>query len=305
MQAMASSREMEAPDDVSATPTVGQVLQRDRVAILLAAAGWLAFSWPTLRGLFASCLEDPDFSHGLLIPLVSAAILFANRRELARQPARRSLRGLWLFMASIALTLLGALSHTNLVERVGIWGTLVGAVAFLFGRSLLRAKAFPFLFLLLCIPPPFILVAPLRLSLKGLATRMSADLLASLGYAAMPEGNVLAIGTERLEVADACSGIRSLMAVVSTAILFSYLFRAGFLKGALLTACAVPVTVVVNVLRIVIIGVALVSFEVDLTHGTEHETVGFAVFGLSLVLLYGSWLFIDWMFRWKPREASS
>jgi exosortase len=283
--------------------TVASYLRHNVLAISIAAAGFVALFWPTLRGLVGYWYEDPDFSHGFLIPVISGVILFANRKDLGDLAARRSMRGLVILVVSIVVLLAGSLSFTNILERLALWGAIVGAVVFVLGPALVRRKPFPFFFLLLAIPPPFFLLTPLRLALKGFATRLSADVLLALGYGALPQGNVLSIGEHRLEVADACSGVRSLMAIVSTAVLFAYLFRTGFWKGAALTATAIPITVAVNILRIIIIAVALVSFQVDLTQGAAHELVGFAVFSLSLGLLYASWRFYDWLFRWNDLEG--
>ena len=285
--------------------TVASFLRRDALWVALAAAAFVALFWTTFRGLMRDWLEDPDLSHGLLIPVIGGVILFSNRRTLRSIAVRRSNAGLLVLLASLGFYFVGCLSFVNVIERFALWGALIGSVWFLLGPAVLAAQPFPFFFLLLAIPPPYFLVLPLRLALKGFATRLSADLLLVLGYPAFPEGNILALGEHRLEVADACSGIRSLMAIISTAILFAYLFKAGPWKCLLLTVTAIPVTVAVNVLRIIVIAVALYTFQVDLTHGAEHELVGFAVFAVSLGLLYGSWGFYRWFFRWKRAEETT
>jgi exosortase len=284
----------------SETCTVASFLRRSRVWVALAALAFAALFWPTIRGLAECWLDDPDFSHGFLIPVIGGAILFSNRARIGSIAERRSTAGLIVLLASLGFYFAGCLSFTNVIERLALWGALIGSVWYLLGPAVLAAQPFPFFFLLLAIPPPYFLLLPIRLALKGFATRLSADALVLVGYPAFPEGNVLSLGEYRLEVADACSGIRSLMAIISTAILFAYLFEAGPWKGFVLTATAIPVTVAVNVLRIIIIAVALESFQVDWTHGAEHELVGFAVFGVSLGLLYASWRFYGWFFRWKP-----
>ncbi len=285
--------------------TIAVFLRRNALWVALAAVALLALSWPTLRGLVEYWLEDADFSHGFLIPVIGGVILFSNRARLGSIAARRSNAGLLVLLASLGFYFVGCLSFTNIIERLALWGTFIGCVWYLLGPAVLAAHAFPFFFLLLAIPPPFFLLLSLRLALKAIATRLSADALVLVGYPAFAEGNVLSLGEHRLEVADACSGIRSLMAIISTAILFAYLFRAGPWKGILLIATAIPVTVAVNVLRIIIVAVALDSFQVDLTHGAEHELVGFAVFAVSLGLLYASWRFYGWFFRWRRAEETT
>ncbi len=286
-------------------PTLGAYLRGNALLVLVAAVGWLALFWPTLCGLVEYWLEDPDFSHGFLVPVISGVIVYGNHAQLALIPVKGSLKGLLALCVSLLMLLAGALSFTNIVERLAAWAALASAVWFLLGFEILWRQRFAQLFLLLAIPPPFFLLGSLRLALKAIATRTSADLLSLIGYPAFAEGNVLALGEHQLEVADACSGIRSLMAILATAVLFAYLLRLGIWKGALLTLTAIPVTVAVNVLRILLLSVSLVSFDLDLTHGAEHEAVGFAVFGVSLALLYASARFYNWLLRWEPREAVS
>ncbi len=304
MAVLTANKERAFSAGATAVP-VGAYLRKNAAWILLAAAGWVALFWPTLCGLFQYWLEDPDYSHGFLIPVISAAILLRSRGRLSLVEVKGSAKGLFALLASLVLLALGALSYTNILERLAAWFALVSAIWFLLGSESVWRQRFPLVFLLLSIPPPFFLLGSFRLALKGIATRLSADILSILGYQAFAEGSVLSLGEHQLEVADACSGIRSMMAIIATAILFAHVFRCGVGKGTLLTLTAVPVTLVVNVLRILLISVALVSFDLDLTHGVRHEVVGFGVFGLSLAFLYGALRFYDWLFQWRAKDGGS
>ena len=266
---------------------------------MVVAVGALLF-WPALVSLWNQWMEDPDFSHGIVIVGVSAALLYAKREELGSLTARRSLVGLGFLILCLLLYAAGHRTMTRVVERLALWGAIVGSLWFLLGARFLLARPFPYFYLLLCIPPPFFILSPVRLALKSFATRLSCDALVRMGIPAIPEGNVLTIGECHLEVADACSGIRSLMAVTATAVLLAYILRMGVWKGALLTATAIPITVLVNALRLVVVAVALTSFQIDLTSGWPHDMVGFAVFGVSLSLLFATSRFVEWFFLWSP-----
>ncbi len=286
-------------------PTVSQRIRADRILLAVAAAASAVLFWPTLSGLWDVWMEDPDFSHGLVIVAVSGVLLYARRHELGTLTARRSLVGLGFLLFCLLLYATGHRTMTNTIERLAVWGVIVGSLWFLFGAIFLRSRPFPYFYLLLCIPPPFFILSPVRLALKNFATRLASDALVLIGIPARPEGNILAIAEHRLEVADACSGIRSLMAITATAILLAYLFRMGFLKGTLLTAAAIPITVLVNVLRLVVIAVALTSFQIDLTSGWPHDMVGFAVFGISLSLVFAASRFVEWFFLWTPNRKEA
>jgi exosortase len=284
---------------------VADLLRKNTIGLSLAAVAYLVLFWPALEELVGYWSEDPDFSHGFLIPVICGVILWSNRKELGNLSTKPSTLGLIAVGFFVGVFFVGYLTRTNVIQRCGLWGALVSGCWAAFGTALLRAKPFPFFYLLLAIPPHYALLNSIRISLKGYATILSSDALKLLGVDAIPQGNVLVTDGYRLEVADACSGIRSLMAIVATAILFAYLFRTGVLRGSILVATAIPVTILVNVLRIVIVATALVNFDIDLTTGLAHESIGMVVFGISIVALYTSWLFYQWLFRWKPREEDA
>jgi exosortase len=265
----------------------------------VALAGFLLLYWPVLAGLGESWTEDPDLALSFAIPPVSAVVLLKHRRSLADLAARRSLSGLCIVLVSLGIFLSSYVCFTNFSQRLAVWGTIVGAVWFTLGSGVLRAKPFPFLFLLLAIPPPDVLMGSLRITLKDLATRVSADILGMPGWHASPQGNILVLDDLRLEVADACSGIRSLLATVASAVLLAYLVGAGWVRGSLLLATAIPVTILLNVLRVVIMAACLKAFDLDLTQGLRHQALGYAVFAAGLGLLYAFWRFFDWLLVWR------
>ncbi|MEM7233570.1 MAG: exosortase/archaeosortase family protein [Planctomycetota bacterium] len=284
-------------------PTVGQLAGRHRATLVATACLMVAGFWPTLRILGRYWWEDPDFSHGFLVPVISFILAYSARDKLSALPGTRSTAGLACLVGSLAIYTFGHVAVYNVAERIGMWGIFVGALWFLFGGPLAYAVRFPLFFALFSFPPPRFILNRVRLELKEFATRVSSDLLATTGYDANPEGNVLVVGEHILEVADACSGVRSLTAIFATSILFAHLFQTGVLKGSLLVLTSIPVTILVNVLRIIIVAASLVSFNLDLTSGFLHDLVGYAVFGLSLGFLYVSWRFYDWLLRWESWKS--
>ncbi len=285
-------------------PDVGSFLRENAFVLALAALGFALLFRSTAYGLVTTWIEDSDFSHGFLVVPISAVILFASRKHLSGLPAKRSWLGLAVLLASIIAFFAGRVTVTDSLERIGLLGGIIGGTWYLLGPAVIQAKPFPFFFLVLAIPPPALLLDPVRMGLRRIATDLSSNVLLVLGVVAIPEGNTLSLGEHKLEVADACSGIRSLVAILAVAVLFAYLFRAGFWKGLLLMLTAIPVTILNNVLRIVVVAVALGSFQVDLTEGTAHDLLSLGTFTLSVGSLYLSWLFYDWLFG-LPREAAS
>jgi exosortase len=286
----------EAPQGLSSR----RRLSSDWSALGVVCLGFLVLFWSTIAGLLRSWADDPDFSHGFLVPLISAGILFTRREEIKSAVIRGTGLGLAGIVASLAVYFAGVLTCTDFLERLGMWGTLLCGVAFLWGMEALRRSCFPVFFLLFAIPPPDALFSPLRLALKGFATRLSADVLSAFGVSAWPEGNILLLdGLHRIEVADACSGIRSLTALLASAVLLGYLVRAGFFPGLLLAVTTIPLTILSNVIRIFVVSVLLVKWNIDLTEGWSHECLGLGTFCLSLGVLYGCWVFYRWLLRLK------
>lgn len=293
----------EAPG--SRGPTLAEYGKARSVELVALGCVLIGAFWPSLRMLARDLSNDPDLSHGFLVPIISGWILYSRRREVLDTEVRRSVVGGLVLCVGWLLYSASYITITNTGQRIGMWWVLVGATWFLFGSRVLRRVSFSLAFLLCAIPPPFFLLSPFRLWLKNLATRLSSDILQLVGVAAIPHGNILDVGGTQLEVADACSGVRSLMAIVTTAVLFCYLFRTGWSRGALLVGTAVPVTVFVNVLRIVVVALALAWLRIDLTTGAAHDALGLAVFGVSLLALWASWRFWDWMVPCRRTEEPS
>ena len=280
--------------------TVAEVARRHAAACLAAAAAGGLLFWPTLCGLVRDWWLDPDLSHGFVVPVVSAGLVFTRRAHLANLLVRRTEIGWVLLVTSLVVFFAGYLSWTNTLERLAVWGAWAGGLGIAFGLGFLRSQSFPLAFLLLAIPPPFFLLQPLRLQLQDLAARLSSDSLAVLGFTSFAQGNVVVVGSFRLEVVDACSGIRSLLAILTTAVLLAYILRTGVWKGAVLCLTAVPVTILANVVRIVVVGAALEGWGIDWSSGAVHEGLGLLVYCGAVALLFVSAKFYGWLFRWAP-----
>ncbi len=279
---------MEAPTARPPNPTTAALWA-------LLALGYVVLAWPTLRLWAVDCWSDPDLSHVFVVPLISGAILWSMRDRLRSADERAAWQGSFVMVGALAVFFAGRAALASSVERVGVWLLGIGLVWFCLGRRVVTSAFFALFFLLFAVPPPFVVVSVSRVFLKQLAIRMSSDVLSLCGFESRPLGSVLVVEGHQLEVADACTGIRSLFAIVTTAVLFAYLLRLGLIRGVFLAAIAVPVTVVLNVARILIVAIALAAFGVDLTGGSVHAALGAGVFLLSLVFLYVSCRVLEWL----------
>jgi len=280
--------------------TVAEYLRRSIPGLTLLAGAMGVLFYPALKDWAQFCLQEDDFSHCLIIPLISGFLLFSRRREIAQYPVHGSSLGLAAAILSICIFVGGYLFTRNIAQRAGIIGALISIPVFLLGLDVFRRHKFAFLYLFLALPVPFTIHGELRRALQKFATLLSAGLLHSMGVPVINEENILVVDGFRLGVEDACSGIRSLMAIVSTAVLFCFLFRTGLLGGSVLVAISVPVTILVNIIRIVATAYVLSRWDIDLTTGAVHDWTGILLFGLSLALLYANWVFVKWLLKLPP-----
>ena len=253
------------------------------------------------------CWNLDDFSHCLLIPVVSGYIIYSNRKSIASSECSGGTLGLIILLFSLGAFFYGFGHSWSIFERIGALGCLIGLVGYLFGGKLIRLQAFPLFYLILAIPIPFVIYGKISRGLRGVVTSLSASILQVVKIPAYNQGNVLVVDDHLLGVVDACSGIRSIMAIVSVAILFTYLFKAGILGSIFLTGLTLPVAVAMNVTRVLTMAIFLYKYDVDLTEGPAHDALGFFIFALIILLMYFGWLFAKWLFdleEKKPLEKS-
>lgn len=268
----------------------------NRLMISIVIALYVILFGSVLKEWAMDCWELDDFSHCLLIPGISFYILYTEKKVLATCNVSTSKFGLILSIVSFLLYFYGFTHSWSVFERIGMVGCLVGFIGFIFGTKFIRSQIFPFLYLILAIPIPFVIYSKISLGLRGIVTTISASFLQIIGVPAYNDGNLLVVGDHLLGVVDACSGIRSIMAILSVAILFTYIFKSGILGGICLTSLTLPVAVAMNILRVLTMAVFIYKYNIDLTEGLLHTLLGFLIFALIILIMYLSWQFIKWLF---------
>jgi exosortase len=184
------------------------------------AALALCLYWSTLLHLIAQWWHDPNFSHGFFVPLFSAFVIWQERGRLARIVARPSWSGAGALLLGLAALIVGRLGAELFLDRASMLLVMAGVVILFAGWNLFRAVLFPWAFLLLMIPIPAIVLNQITFPLQLLASQVAATVLPVLGVPVLREGNVIYLAGMALEVAEACSGIRSLMSLLTLAIIY-------------------------------------------------------------------------------------
>jgi len=257
---------------------------------LLPAGALTLLYAPVVWGMARDWWLDPNWSHGFLVPLVSGWLVWRRREELRRLPARPSWWGLGPLLWGSGMFLVGVAGAEWFTLRCSLLVVLAGMVLLLWGPRFLRAMAFPLGFLAFMIPLPYLVYDRIAFPLRLLASRLAGYALFWLGVPCLREGNVLHLPGMDLQVVDACSGIRSLVALLSLALLLGYLELRGWSRRLALAALAIPAALSANALRLVASGLLAHLVGPAAAQGLFHEAAGLLVFGLECAMvLAGAW----------------
>jgi len=236
----------------------------------------LVYDWSTL----------PDYSHGFLVPLFAAFLIWDKRKVLQATPVRQSWFGIPLIVFSLCVLILGVYGVELFISRMSFIFLMTGLIWTFFGSQMVRALRFPLLVLVLAIPFPAIIFNQITFPLQLLASRIASDILPLLGVPTLHEGNVIELPVMKLEVAEACSGIRSLMSLFTLAVFYGYFLERTNRRRILLALASIPIAVTANVARIVGTGLCVQYWDPDKALGFFHEFSGWVMFVISLACLY-------------------
>ncbi len=192
-----------------------------------------------------------------------------------------------LLALSLAGYIFGRAFDFLTVEVAGVYGAgLVMLYAHLGGRLMIK-NWFPFLYLAFVIPPPAYLLTQMTSPLKRFVSQISTQILGGVGIPVSREGVTIFVAQYQLLVEDACSGMNSIMGIIAISLLYIYLLRGSSWRySLLLTACAVPIAIVANIIRIMTLILLTYFFGDDVAQGFLHYTAGFILFGMTLVLVF-------------------
>ena len=255
-----------------------------QLAILGSLLLWL--DWSTITRLVGQWMHDPNFSHGFFVPLFAGFVVWQRRRRLARLQAHPSWFGLALIALALTLLVLGQLGAENFLARFSILLQLAGVVVLFLGWNFFRALLFPWASLLLMIPIPTLILSQVTFPLQLLVSQVSADALDLLGVPVALEGNILRLAKMPLEVAEACSGIRSLISLITLAVIYGYLTETRVWVRWLLAFASVPIAIAANSVRIIGTGLLVQYWDAEKAEGYFHASWGLIIFVVSLLMLY-------------------
>lgn len=226
-----------------------------------------------------------EYSHGFLIPLVAAWLLWTRRDALLASNGRPAWTGPLLILLAMIMQILGALSAIFILSQLGFIIALLGIILAFGGFSLLRTAFIPIIFLIFAIPLPYFINANLSLELQLISSQLGAFFIRLFQIPVYLDGNVIDLGTYKLQVVDACSGLRYLFPLLSLSFLAAYLFRAPIWQRALVLLSSIPITIVINGFRIGMVGVTMDRWGPRMADGALHFFEGWIIFVASAFLL--------------------
>lgn len=257
----------------------------------MAAAGFLAlsFAWVyrhVAAGLVRDWWVDDNYSHGFLIVPIAAYFAWESRDRLRAALIRPSMLGLVGLIGSLGLLVAGILGAELFLSRISMIGTLGAVVVFVAGWHVFRVLAFPLAVLLLMIPLPAIIFNQIAFPLQLLASRFGESALSALHVPVLREGNVIVLAHTTLEVAEACSGIRSLISLLTLGIVLGHFADHRRWVRIVIALATVPVAIAANGLRVAGTGVAAQYFGPSVAEGFFHTFSGWLVFVVAFLMLF-------------------
>jgi exosortase len=246
----------------------------------------IATYFPVLKSLVLQWSTDEDVGHGFLVPLVAGYIAWQRRDTLAALPRKPAWWGLALMAWGALQAWVGMLGAELFLQRSAVLISLVGLLLVLGGTPLVRALLFPLLLLPFMIPIPAVIYNQITFPLQLFASRVAEFVLELIGIPVLRDGNILELASQKLSVAEACSGIRSLLSLTFLALVYGYFFEKRVWMRWVLFIATIPIAIIANAGRVTITGI-LSEIDTSLAGGFFHSLEGWIIFLIALAMLIG------------------
>jgi exosortase D (VPLPA-CTERM-specific) len=257
--------------------TQTRVIYSSLLIIVALLACFVVFS-ESLLELVQRWSAQEEYSHGFLIPLIVAWLLWTRRDAIVASIGRPSWAGPVLILIAAAMHIVGKLSALYMLSQLGFITAVIGVVLGFGGYSLLKVTFVPIIFLIFAIPLPYFIDAMLSFRLQLISSELGVFFIRLFQIPVYLEGNVIDLGVYKLQVVEACSGLRYLYPLMSLGFLVAYFFQAPLWQRALVFLSTIPITIVMNSFRIGIVGVLVNSWGPQDADGALHMFEGWIIF---------------------------
>jgi exosortase len=242
---------------------------------------------PVIIGLAGEWYHDDNYSHGFLIPLISGYLIWKKRARLKEllNPSG-DIGGVVLILLGMAMFILANAAAEYFTLRISLVLTLFGLVWYLLGRKAATAVWFEIFFLLFMIPLPYVLYYSLTFPMQLFATKVTVKLLNVIGMTAVRQGNIIHLPGYSLEVAEACSGLRSLISLLALGAIYARLTQKGLPRQVILFLATIPIAVAANIFRVFFTAVGAYTISKELAEDFLHTLSGLMVFVVAFIMLF-------------------
>jgi exosortase len=245
-----------------------------------------------IKDLVFLWLDKKEYSHGFLIPLISGYVIWLKRTELGKVTANPDIKGLFLFLSGIALLIMGNVAFEPYIRQFSLVITILGIIYFLLGSEFFKMLLFPVGYLIFMIPIPYIIMNTIAVNLRLVDAKITYHFLHFMGIPIMRDGAKLELPNISLLVADLCTGILSIIALLALAVFYAYLTQRTNLARTALIFIAIPVSIIGNMIRLIATVWLAYYFGHAVLEGVIHQfhgTVNFLI-TVGLLVLCGSFI---------------
>lgn len=270
-----------------------EISNRDKFKLVSLILLWGTLFAPVYPDMVREWAGHSDNSHGFLVPFMAGYFVWGKKKQLNFAAISSSWWGCVVLFLALSVYLLSYAGGLVFPARVAMVLSLYGLIWLTLGSGIIRILAFPILFLLFMIPVPYSLLSLVSAPLQLMATKISANVIGACSIPVFREGNMLYFVGSQLEVAEACSGIRSIMSLTMIAFAFANMSRAGWKGRTILILSAIPLAIVANIIRIAGTGVLAHFYGDKVARGFLHEFSGIAIFVFGFMALLGVFTLIN------------
>jgi exosortase len=261
-------------------------IQTHLLSASLLLGSFIFLYYGVIISLYQDWMTDENYSHGILILPIALYFLWERRSQLNLAQRKPALFGLIAVTISILILFAGMLGSELFLTRISILGTIAGTILFLYGWNHLKILIFPILFLLLMIPIPQIIFNHITFPLQLLASRFGELVLSTVGIPVLREGNIIQLANTSLEVVEACSGIRSLISLLTLGILYGYFADSRNSVRMIMALATIPIAILANGIRVAITGIAADYYGPAAVQGFLHTFSGWVIFLIAFLMLF-------------------
>lgn len=227
-----------------------------------------------------------EYSHGFLIPLITVYLIWQRTDQLRKEPFEGSWLGVLTVLFGLFLYFLGELSTIYTVVQYGFVLVIYGVVWALIGTRAFKIVAIPLLLLFFMIPFPNFIYNNLSSQLQLISSEIGVFVIRLFGISVFLEGNVIDLGTYKLQVVEACNGLRYLFPLMTLGLIVAYLYHAELWKRAIVFFSTIPITILMNSFRIGVIGVMVEYWGQSMAEGFLHDFEGWVIFMACFGILF-------------------